>query len=509
MEARLNRVVLRTAGICVVALTLATATTQAFGQILAPGMGGHIPPNPQGQFAPPGGNVRAANAPGRSQGRPHPSQKAVVQSQNFIVFANHPEWAQEVVQVAEQLRSDLAVYWLGTELPAWPQRCPLHVNDAENLGAGGETRFALQRGVPGNWMMSVQGTRQRILDSVLPHEITHTIFATHFGRTGKYVPRWADEGASTTVEHEAEKRKHRHFLQQFLKTGRGLAFNEMFRLKEYPQDILPLYAQGHSAVQFLLDQAGPRHFIKFLEMGMQTENWPAALQQHYAYQSIGDFQVSWNRWLLDGSPADLAAYAPLLRNQKPDPATPESVAPGSAAPDSLILASGSGSPGRLDEPAESFSGDKELGDLADNSSPQESQVGIPGDLAKVAGADSDSWFKRKLHQTSGSPATSIPPHNHFTGDPANSANNANPTNTALASNSHGADSPHRPASNSGQNFPGGVASAAPGGAQPMQSLVNARPQPYETPQIQVLDWGARQPVPGLNATPQSPSPILR
>ena len=40
-------------------------------------------------------------------------------------------------------------------------------------------------------------TARRILDSVLPHEITHTIFATHFGQP---LPRWADEGACTTVD---------------------------------------------------------------------------------------------------------------------------------------------------------------------------------------------------------------------------------------------------------------------------------------------------------------------
>ncbi|MCA9134596.1 MAG: hypothetical protein KDA45_15620, partial [Planctomycetales bacterium] len=148
-------------------------------------------------------------------------------SQNFIVFASSPQWAAQVAEVAETCRRDLALHWLGKELPPWSERVPLHVQDAPNLGAGGETRFSLMsQGRVGNWMMSVQGTQQRILDSVLPHEITHTIFATHFSPLGKYVPRWADEGACTTVEHEAEKRKHQHYLHEFLRTGRGLAFNK-------------------------------------------------------------------------------------------------------------------------------------------------------------------------------------------------------------------------------------------------------------------------------------------
>ncbi len=239
-----------------------------------------------------------------------PQRPFVAQSQNFIVFASSPQWATEVSENAERLRSELAQRWLGQELPAWQERCPIHVTAGPNLGAGGETRFSLLPQGAGNWMMNVQGSPERVLDSVLPHEISHTIFATYFAPLGKYVPRWADEGACTTVEHESEKRKHRGHLTNFLKTGRGLAFNQMFQLKEYPDPILPLYAQGHSVVQFLIDQGGTQKFIQFIKTGMQTESWDRALQQYYAYRSIGEFQTLWNKWLLDGSPNDLSKYAP-------------------------------------------------------------------------------------------------------------------------------------------------------------------------------------------------------
>ena len=61
--------------------------------------------------------------------------------------------------------------------------------------------------------MSIQGSRQRILDSVLPHEVTHTIFASHFRQP---LPRWADEGACTTVEHASERAKQEKMLIEFL-----------------------------------------------------------------------------------------------------------------------------------------------------------------------------------------------------------------------------------------------------------------------------------------------------
>ena len=451
---------------------------------------------PQGFVgAPPVGMVRAVPVSAAQRGPAQARGQAAANSENFIVFANDPQWARQVAQVAEQHRRELAIHWLGQELPAWPQRCPIHVQDAENLGAGGETRFALSRGVPGNWMMSVQGTRERILDSVLPHEITHTIFATHFGRLNKYVPRWADEGACTTVEHEAEKGKHRHFLQQFLKTGRGLAFNEMFRLKEYPQDILPLYAQGHSAVQFLLDQAGPREFIRFLELGMQTENWPAALQKHYAYTSIGDFQVHWNQWLIDGSPADLMAYAPLLRRQQvgdvmlasstgsASPQPQPEAAPASPT-EALRSRRDETMPTREDSPAAAS-----LVAIADSpvEPPQGAAITLDEAIAMasrspaeslaagrsaVKDLGSDSWYKRQLHLASGSPATPIPPHNHFSGD---------------AGEPHGAVR--------AANGPA-LADPAEDSSHGRQGNSVARPQPMQSPAIQVLDWGHSAPQAG-------------
>lgn len=249
-----------------------------------------------------------------SSPQPARASQNTVGTDNFVVFASSPQEAATMAQAAEQYRKDLAIYWLGRELPAWPERCPLHIHTAPDRPASGETQYQLTRGSAGAWMMSVSGTTERVLDSVLPHEITHTIFATHFGRLGKYMPRWADEGACTTVEHESEKSKHRGHLTRFLKTGRGLAFNRMFQLKEYPSDIMPLYAQGHSAVQFLIDQSGPLEFVRFIDHGMRTEDWTTALNKVYKYRNIGEFQVSWNRWLAEGSPENLISYSPLLQS---------------------------------------------------------------------------------------------------------------------------------------------------------------------------------------------------
>ena len=230
----------------------------------------------------------------------HLAQGAGYRTVNFTVDAPTPQLAKEIGDSAEQWRRELAIEWLGKELPRWSQPCPIKATVAPNLGAGGATSFVFNAGEVYDWRMNIQGSRERVLDSVLPHEITHTIFATHFRQP---LPRWADEGACTTVEHRSEIDKQERMLIDFLKTKRGIPFDMMFAMTEYPQDVLPLYAQGHSLAQFLIAQRGKQVFLNFLADGMRTSDWRQAIAAHYEYEHLLALQNSWMDWVRAGRPA--------------------------------------------------------------------------------------------------------------------------------------------------------------------------------------------------------------
>jgi len=248
---------------------------------------------------------------------------ASVRSPHFIVTAPSQDLATQVCQAAETYRRDLAIEWLGHELPEWHDICPITVQ--LDPGAGGATSFVFQGGVPTQWTMRIQGTPERILDSVLPHEITHTIFATHFGGP---LPRWADEGACTTVEHVSEKAKQDRLLIQFL-TGdsqgntRSIPFNKMFAMRNYPRDILPLYSQGYSLTRYLIQQGGKRKFVAYVGEGLQSNNWPAVTRKFYGYADLSELQVTWLAWVQQGSPnlPDTASLASASQPAAPQPRT--------------------------------------------------------------------------------------------------------------------------------------------------------------------------------------------
>ena len=246
---------------------------------------------------------------------------------NFIIEAPTARLSQRIGDAAEQYRHDLAIEWIGKPLPRWSRPCPITAQVSATLGAGGATSFVFDRGEVFNWTMNIQGSEERVLDSVLPHEITHTIFASHFRQP---LPRWADEGACTTVEHPVERARQHRMLIEFLRTGRGIAFPEMFAMREYPADVLPLYSQGYSLARYLIERGGRRRYVAFVGEGLSSESWSAALDHHYGIDDVSRLQTVWLDWVKRGCPAPPAAVAAALptpyswslnaRGQSPDTA---------------------------------------------------------------------------------------------------------------------------------------------------------------------------------------------
>lgn len=224
---------------------------------------------------------------------------------NFVIHAPDAAIAQRVGQYAEYWRVVKAQEWLGYEMPPWNQPCPVHVKVTLG-GSGGATSFVFEQGQVLGMDMNIEGTLDRIVASVLPHEITHTVFAHHFRGP---LPRWADEGACVLSEDDIERRKHDQLVREILNTpNRRMALRRLFSLTQYPDDVLVLYAQGFSVVDFLVAKSGKPGFLGFLATSMQS-GWDHALRQHYGIASIEALESAWLQSLArphhDGSLASM------------------------------------------------------------------------------------------------------------------------------------------------------------------------------------------------------------
>lgn len=232
-----------------------------------------------------------------------PASEGGYRTSNFIVHAPSQEIAKRVGDCAEFWREELAVDWLGKKLPNWFEPCQVTVQVGQ-IGAGGATTFSFDGGEVFGWRMRVQGTLERILDSVVPHEVSHTIFACHFRRP---LPRWADEGAATLVEHISERKRQSDILQQVTRSHDRIPLSQLLQIDEYPKDmqkVLALYAEGYSLADFLVKWHGDRGkqvYLAFLKDALAT-NWESAFRKHYGFQTLADLDQQWDRWLVAGSP---------------------------------------------------------------------------------------------------------------------------------------------------------------------------------------------------------------
>lgn len=235
---------------------------------------------------------------------------ATYRTSNFLVHSQDAAFARSVGDAAERFRSELSFLWLGHDLPRWTNPCDVEVVAGSGIPAGGETVFTFGSGEVYDWKMRVQGSKERILDSVLPHEITHAIVASYLRAPA---PRWLDEGMATSVESDVERNHYRSMLVSFLRNKRGIAFNDMISMKEYPEDLTPFYSQAFSICEYLILIGGRRRLIEFAKNGYETNDWDLALKNFYECESLGYLQMEWIEWIRLWADAGQPQELPLTR----------------------------------------------------------------------------------------------------------------------------------------------------------------------------------------------------
>jgi hypothetical protein len=244
------------------------------------------------------------------------SMGATYPTTNFVVEAPTPQIAQQVGQWAEYYRKEKAIQWLGREMPTWPEKCPLHVKITMG-GAGGATTFNFMNGQVSQ-TMNIEGSLERVLASVLPHEVTHTVFAHYFRMP---VPRWADEGGSVLSEDELERGRHDSMVRQILNSGRAIPLRRLFSLQQYPREVGALYAEGFSVSNFLVNSSDRPTFLRFVAHGMQF-GWDSAAQSYYRYPSVEQLEEGWLAHLRNTKHQPDAAL--VARGNTPVPTDPAS-----------------------------------------------------------------------------------------------------------------------------------------------------------------------------------------
>lgn len=221
--------------------------------------------------------------------------ETVYRTKNFIVRSGSGN-AKMYAAALEYNRYKNAMEFLGRPIADWSSPCLVDIQLAG--GNGGATTFAFTNGdfgKPFGWKMSIQGTPNGLLEDTIPHEVMHMVTAEAFQRM---TPRWIDEGIATTTETETGgQAKLKNLLNQFMQQGRIKDFSSIMNKKEYPRDMLTIYAQGNSISNYLIEKGGGGIIGKrklYEAFGYANQHgWPAALNKYYGFSGTGQFQSEW------------------------------------------------------------------------------------------------------------------------------------------------------------------------------------------------------------------------
>jgi hypothetical protein len=216
---------------------------------------------------------------------------ASFRSTNFVVEAPSREIAERIAERAEACRTSIAKTWLGHELATWTKPCPIKVRVTQGE-AGGLTSFGFGPAGVTDQRMTVEGRVDRILASAIPHEVTHTIFASYFHGP---MPRWADEGASLLSEDLRERRRHDQIALDLLARRGELPLARLFQVEDYPKDLMSFYGQGYSISRFLIEMGGRPNFLQFVRDGMKN-GWDDATRAHFQLTDVRELDRAWRSW---------------------------------------------------------------------------------------------------------------------------------------------------------------------------------------------------------------------
>jgi hypothetical protein len=222
--------------------------------------------------------------------------------------------AEEVLRTAERARSHVYRKWFSEAGVAWTPRCELNLypnGQAYNEATGlpprspgyAQTRFEGERVI--GRQIDLRGDWPELLETVLPHEVTHVVLADKFG--AQPLPSWANEGIAVLSEPAANVTCHLRNLPRQRAAGLLSSMPRLLESRDYPDRhaLGAFYAQSVSVVQFLAQEKGPKAFTAFLRCALRSGMAPA-LRRHYG-MTFEELETRWAQYAF--APSGLAAKA--------------------------------------------------------------------------------------------------------------------------------------------------------------------------------------------------------
>jgi tetratricopeptide (TPR) repeat protein len=229
---------------------------------------------------------------------------SVLEHEPFVIYHHNDALAAEV---ARSLDAHLARIQEATGLtPDWGGKVKvfIHRDQGEYTAAtgqgawsGGMSRFVITpgRSLSGMELHSWQ-TSPRLLNSVLPHELTHLLLNSRLS-SPQDLPRALHEGLAILMEPAYRQGHYLSFLRDRLKNQTSLPLDELLARTEYPPEPDFFYAQSFALVAYLVQQQGLQEVLGLLQEGVRGQGLLDRLVRLAGARSAEEFESDWLNWV--------------------------------------------------------------------------------------------------------------------------------------------------------------------------------------------------------------------
>jgi len=219
-----------------------------------------------------------------------------VHSSNFTVFTPAVPsqeaadvFAMAVLERAEQLRKQIAIEWLGEELP--PSIGQVLVNvDYVNKPDSGLT-WAKDHPDRKLHALFISTTPGQLPDGLLAHEMVHCILATRYPHP-KRLPAWLEEGIASQYDDSQRQQIRQRIMSWFVTTGNWPRLASVLNAKRVHSDDQEAYTLATTVTELLLERGNRQKLLEFGQLVEQV-GLDGALTQCYGIAGAAELELLW------------------------------------------------------------------------------------------------------------------------------------------------------------------------------------------------------------------------
>lgn len=224
----------------------------------------------------------AARAQGADAGLAH--------SENFIVMASNEALADRILASAEHYRRQVAIDWLGFELPAGEGRSAITAKLDPTKSSGLTWPKRSNSGKLHHVWLNFADPKA--VDAMLHHEMVHVVFNTY---RDIGLPAWIEEGAASQGDDPERVAIRQRTMATMAETRNWPDLAPLFAAQGISSSDRTSYSVAASLTEFLLTRGDKATFVRFGVTG-QNAGWDQALREVYEIDSVRTLAAQWQEW---------------------------------------------------------------------------------------------------------------------------------------------------------------------------------------------------------------------